>query len=1042
MSGSSSVNWQEEFGISRRTHPNFFSGKDDLSKSVPQAHVLRHAFEQLGLDGVLCTANTPLVYFKQVDEINSDGVEALHRAFWNHGGAPVLVLISKDQVHVYSGMSRPVSQDATTESQPALVDTLDRISSGLREFLVSIESGEYFQKHAVSFDPKQRVDRDLLDNLRDAREFLEENTGRDIEETILDALLCRLVFTCYLFDRDVIGKKYLRDHGIDVGEHLRDILSIHPVRDAKGALYKLFENLGKDFNGDLFSDDLKAEAKQITNKHIQILNDFFHGTNPRTRQGTFWAYDFAFIPIETISAIYEHFLKDEHKEKGAFYTPRFLAEVVLDSALEGLDSLIGRKFFDPACGSGIFLVGLFNRIAEEWNRANPNARNDRRAKELMQLMQDSLFGMDINPTACRITAFSLYLAFLDQLAPRDIQELQKKGRALPRLVIQKIDEVTSSNGNIWCGDFFEETDFFTLLKGTFEDADVVVGNPPWASIADDETLAGRWCAKHQKPLPDIQIATAFIWKASEHICSGGRVCFVLPHGTLVNHGPRAIEFQKAWITQHTIKRVLNLADVRNFLFEKAIHPAFVVTYNNSKPKPASDKIEYWCPKAEWSITKAEIISVPQIDRKSIPVSALMKELDGQDGSQSWVQNFWGSPRDLRFLDRLSLYPRLREHVRQPRERDSNKPWLLAEGFQPFGANDDEESRKTLTLPSNKFVQAKSPSIDLFLLPEDCETLPSSNVEVRRRITDTSIFCAPHILITKGFKRIAFADFDVCFRHALRGLHGPKKDRNLLVFLTAYLRSRLAKYIAFHTSPNRSMFHEEVHVNELLRLPFPFPEQQPDKKRSQEIVDGVAAIVDRATKAAGQSFLGRSNVIDDATAKIERLIEEYFEVQRLEKVLIEDTLNILVPSIQPSHSKMPVPTVQYSSVGHQEEYKNCVCSMLNKWAKNSPYLVRGRTQSSHSLGLGLAVFEKVESKISDESFAPDEENLIQALDRLRKAIPQRFRSIDPVRGVMVFDRNRLFVVKPIGQRYWSQTAALNDADEIAGTILMHSSVEKA
>ncbi len=1046
MSDNATVNWQKEFGISKRTHPNFFSGKDDLSKSVPQAHVLRHAFEQLDLDGILCTANTPLIYFKQVDEIKSDDAITLHREFWNHGGAPVLVLISKEQVHVYSGMSRPVSQDMTPDNQPALVDTLDRISTGLREFLVSVESGEYFQKNALSFDPKQRVDRDLLDSLRDAREFLEENTGRNIEETVLDALLCRMVFTCYLFDRDVIGKKYLRDHGIDVGEHLRDILSIQPVKNAKVALYKLFENLGKDFNGDLFSDDLVAEAKQITNRHIQIINDFFHGTNPRTRQGSFWAYDFAFIPIETISAIYEHFLKDEHKEKGAFYTPRFLAEIVLDSALEGLSTLIGRKFIDPACGSGIFLVGLFNRIAEEWNRENPNARNDRRARELMQLMQSSLFGMDINPTACRITAFSLYLAFLDQLAPRDIQELQKKGRALPRLVIQNDNKVKSSDGNIWCSDFFEETDFYTKLKGTFEEADVVVGNPPWASIADDETPAGKWCAKYKKPLPDKQIATAFVWKASKHICSGGRVCFVLPHGTLVNHGPRAIEFQKTWITQHAVERVLNLADVRKFLFEKAIHPAFVVTYNNSKPRPASDQIEYWCPKAEWSITKAEIISVAQIDRKNIPVSALKKELHGQDGSQSWVQNFWGSPRDLRLLDRLSLYPRLREHVRESNEKDSLKPWVKSEGFQPVGKNDDPNKAKEVTLPSKKFLDAggvRKKGIDLFLLSDDCETLKSKTISLRQKSnSNTKIFYPPHVLIPKGLKWVAFADFSVSFRHSIRGIHGPKKDRNLLIFLTAYLRSRLAQYVAFHTSPNRSMFHEEVHVNELLRLPFPFPNQHRDKQRSQEIVDRVAAIVDRATEAAGQGFFGRSNVIEDATAGIEPLIEEYFDVQPLEKLLIEDTLNILIPSIQPSQSKMPVPTIQHSSVGHREAYKDRVCSMLNKWAKNGPYVVRGRIQASHSLGFGLAVFEKVDSTNSGEPMVPDEENLIRALDRLRKTIPQGFRTIDPVRGVMLFDRNRLYVVKPIGQRYWSQTAALNDADEIAGTILMHSSKEKA
>ncbi len=109
MSTNVAVNWQRDFGIDKENYPNFFSGKDDLTRSVPQAHVLRHAFDLLDLDGILCTENTPLIYFKQVEKITPDKVWKLHRQFWNHGGAPILVLISRDQVHIYSGMSRPVS---------------------------------------------------------------------------------------------------------------------------------------------------------------------------------------------------------------------------------------------------------------------------------------------------------------------------------------------------------------------------------------------------------------------------------------------------------------------------------------------------------------------------------------------------------------------------------------------------------------------------------------------------------------------------------------------------------------------------------------------------------------------------------------------------------------------------------------------------------------------------------------------------------------------------------------------------------------------
>ena len=855
MTNSALDNWQVDFAIDPRLKPNFFANKEDVTSAVPQAHVLRYAFDRLELNGVLCSKNAPLIYFKAVDQIKPDEVLNLHRAFWNHGGAPILAVVSQDHVHIYSGMSRPVSGDRIQGDPPFLVDTLDRVTQGLREFVVSVESGEYFRCHAHSFDPAHRVDRDLLTNLRKARDLLDEASKRSASSRVLNALLCRVVFTCYLFDRGVIVPKYLEDLGIPNAEHLRDVLQMHPTRVAKASLYKLFEELGRDFNGDLFSDDLISESNKITNKHIEILRDFFHGTDLKSGQQAFWPYDFSHIPIETISAIYEHFLGEDEQNDGAFYTPRFLVELLLDGALDRFSTLLGKKFLDPACGSGIFLVGLFNRIAEEWKQANPTARYDRRAKELLLLIQQCLFGIDKNPIACRITAFSLNLAYLNQLTPSDIRRLQRKRGALPRLVLDPNSEDDAaerdaSQRNIHCADFFREHWQFPVS------ADLVLGNPPWGSIARDGTPASEWCFKNKKPLPDKQIAVAFIWKAARHTSVHGRVCFVLPHGTLVNHGSKALEFQRAWVRQHKIYRVLNLADLRKFLFRDAIHPAIVVEFNNAEGNPQDGQIDYWTPKSDWMISQAEIINITPMDRKKVSVALLLDDLAGPDAPQIWTQLYWASRRDLRLIDKLLIYPRLRDHVRQSSEKDNGKPWVRAEGFQPVSMNDDLSRSKRITLPSRRFIQATNKDINLFVLPTDCELLDSNVLTVRGRSnTNTDIYRAPHVLITKGFKRIAYADFDVSFRHALRGIHGPKKDRNLLLFLTAYLRSDLAQYFAFHTSANRSMFHEEVHVKELLRLPFPMPSQQPDRERCEALVNEVARIVEGALEQTRDQFHG-------------------------------------------------------------------------------------------------------------------------------------------------------------------------------------------
>ncbi len=1033
MPATPAADWRREFGLDGRNPPNLFTSKAEMTPSTPQAHLLRRAFDVLKVDGILCVDHSPLAYFKLVKRITPEAVAELHRQFWNHGGASLLILVTDDRVHVYSGMTRPEPATVAATAPPSLVDSLARVAEGLKEFVVAIESGEFFHRHKRSFDPKQRVDRHLLDNLQLTRDRLDAATRKRIPAPVLNALLCRLVFTCYLFDREVIGDRYLSDLGVRGAADLRGLLGNPSPAAAKDGLYRLFEKLKEDFNGDLFSNDLAAEKELIHDQHIRTLDEFFQGMSVGGGQGVlFQLYDFKFIPIETISAIYERFLTASEEQKGAFYTPRFLAEVVLDTALDGTETLLGKRFFDPACGSGIFLVGLFNRIAEEWKQANPTARNDRKAKELMRLLQESLFGVDVSLTACRITAFSLYLAYLDQLTPPDIQALQERGRALPRLVVpQDEPHADQGQGNIREADFFAADGWFP------KDVSLVIGNPPWGSIATGDTPAGQWCATHARPLPDKQIAAAFIWKAAEHVSAAGRVCFVLPHGVLFNHSSTALPFQKAWVRAHAIDRVLNLADFQRFLFEKAGHPALVVSYRQPPPADTAHRIEYWGPKADWTVTKAEVITIAPQDRTSLTVGALLQDLDGPDAPQLWKQRFWATPRDWRLLDRLTLYPRLRDVVRQPRERVSAKPWLMAEGFQPFGENDPEASRKRLKLPGRKFIPATSAALELILLERDCQTRQASDVDVRRLIQNTDIFRGPHVIVSKGFSSIAYADFDVSFQHALRGVSGPSGDRELLMFLAAYLRTPLARYFLFHTSSNWGISRQEVHVEEIMRLPFPLPEQQPDPKRSRQIVRDVAKIVDDAARSADADFVDRAGVVRAASAKIEPLIEEYFDIIPLEKSLIEDTVRVVIDSTRPTRAQKVVPTLTPATAAQQEAYRDRVCEMLNGWAKGGPFAVRGQVHGSGLLGVGVTVLEKVDRSRVNETMPDAGRSLVQILDAVRKAIPRKSATLDVVRGVMVFDSNRLYVVKPIGQRFWTQTAAMNDADEIAGTILMRS-----
>jgi type I restriction-modification system DNA methylase subunit len=1033
--------WRSEFGIVSDESKGFFASPSDLNTpgvDASQSHAVRRAFELLALDGVLCSETAPLVYFKRVEHIETAEVARLHRAFWNHGGAAVLVLVAPEQVHIYSSLSQPLPPNARSGSPILrLVESLDRASSALREFLPSVQTGEYFRLHQPSFDPAHRVDKVLLDNLQATREaLLSKSAGASAD--VLDALLCRLVFVCYLFDREVIGQTYLDAIGLPRAQHLRDVLSLEPRTRAKKYLYNLFRKLGEDFNGDLFSDDIDVEAQLVSPEAIDTLDRFFHATNVVTGQGAFWPYDFAAIPVEVISAIYERFLKGSEKQQGAFYTPRFLAELVLDVALAEAPTLLDRRYFDPACGSGIFLVGLFNRMAEEWRRANPTSGNDRRARELRDVLCSSLYGVDINPTACRITAFSLYLAYLAQLTPRDIQELQRNGHKLPRLVHYSGNSADGAiEGNIRCGDFFVDDPEYPV------DADLVIGNPPWGSTALAGTPAALWCAHSDPPypVPDEQIAAAFVWKALHHVAERGKVCLILPHSTLFN--TTALDFQRILFNRHAVDRVLNLADYQRFLFGAAEHPAIVLTYRNTAPEGRQHAIEYWSPKVDWLATRADVIAIVPEDRQTLKAGDVSDDLEGTDAPQIWKQRYWATVRDQRLIDRLSLYPRLRDHVRGKGDRATDKPWLISEGFQPVTNDEDRATARTIQLPSRLFVQATSSNLALFLLREDCQKLPAAEVLVRARSNKrTEIFSAPHVLVASGFTRIAFTDFDVSFQDSLRGISGPSEDRNLLIFLAAYLRSPLAKYFLFHTSSSWGISRQVVYVEELVRLPFPLPDAMPNAARAWGCINEVAQIVTSAAARASDGVADRKGLVRDADAAARDLIDEYFDVLPTEKLLIDDTVRIIVPSTRPSRNRQGVPTITPSSVEQWDTYTRRLCDTLNGWAKSGTFIVQGSATASTNIGIGIVVLQKTRRGEPASGPPGDLGDLLVALERLRRVTSQRISTVEIIRGIKVFDGDRLYLVKPIGQRFWTQTAALNDADEIAGTILMHAPVGSA
>lgn len=504
-----------EFGQQASVGSWFLANEREIetySALLPYSHYLRQAWDELALSGILCVDGRPTVYLCSAERFTAQQKRERHRTVWNQGLVPLLIFLTPDHIEVHSAGKKP---DRETESgglfEPSLsslITNLGNTAEALetQRLVRSIETGQFFQDNSRFFPLQESVDRCLIQNLTYTASRL-KSAGWDASRS--HALLGRALFVSFLEQRKFIKPNYYPDGTAS----LLEVLSRPRAGDAKRLLYKeFFLRLQREFNGTMFDAVLSDEERHTNKVHLEILRDFLSGHDMNTGQMTlgFWAYDFRFIPVETISAIYEEFMKDadfkQKRKDGAYYTPRHLAETTLHVALEGRYANADHwRVLDPACGSGIFLVAMFNLIAEKWRRENLNSRRQTKAQGLLEILQKQICGVDLNLEACRITAFSLYLALFEKLKPMDVDEFKEKvrqGPFLPPLLWEK--DANIENPVVLSGDFLRDE---LPLSEKF---DLIRGNPPWKSRGID------------------QIALHFVKRTTNFLKQGGIGCLLLP----------------------------------------------------------------------------------------------------------------------------------------------------------------------------------------------------------------------------------------------------------------------------------------------------------------------------------------------------------------------------------------------------------------------------------------------------------------------------------------------------------------------------------
>ena len=1013
--------------------------------------LIQFAWNDFGLTGVLCVDNIPAVYVKEVAApLADEELNDLQLRFWNQGVAQTLLVADPKTVRLFSGLAKPQKRETPlTQETPSLVEQLPLIEFALKaaSFCQATANGSWYIQHAQKYRTDSSVDAYLLDNLVGLHNDLTvvQDKMLRLETQVANALIGRILFVCYLVDRGIV----ILPEPFS-GMKLHDALV--GIKDDKLAitfLYNLFAKLKADFNGSMFDQDLAKEQLLIKPFHMQQIRHFLDGQkvgSPQHNLG-FWAYDFKLIPVETISAIYEEFLAHEDpdgkRETGAFYTPRFLAEMTIDVAVEGRNDWHTLRYLDPCCGSGIFLVTLFNRMATRWLLDNSDCEDYRtKAEALKAILRNNIRGVDLNPTACRLACFSLYIAFLDCLSPTDIETyVIKTKNKLPYLLA---DTITSTGTE--CIPVIRKADILDKNGLSEESFDCLIGNPPWQGRSSK------------------LIATHIVEHTECYIAADGKGCLLLPSKMFLNS--QTNNFQAQWLKRVTVERVIQLADYSFVLFEQAICPAMIVRYRKqTKPDP-DHRIAYDTPKLQPSARRRGLITIGSQDHKWLSQGHVLESAKHGSASVLWKRSLWGTGRDLRLLTYLKTFSQLSDIAGEPHE---GKRWIKGQGFQPNTSGNSDNPKSPWWKSEDLFIsaRAKSLKISAALLKNDCEEIGDRFPSLHRP-RDPRLYKSPLILVSQGFSKIVFSSIDVLFQDSLQSISGPPEDENILLFLTVFLRSKLAKFIMFHSAANWGTERDKVHMDELLTLSFPLPEDAPAedaanivlqiaKRMRQEMSiqerlyneclerhHNLAGIDEKAGRDEWLKLRGQRT--EALQAELDPMICKYFGLHEPEIMLLEDSINISIPSSTPSKAKadsMDIPTLRSVASGLVRGYEkglavyaDTLANTLNSWAGERGSDFRVRPSGGVDDASGVAMVTLALGKEAGPMIDVDiKGTLSQWLKRGLEACSKQSATIRSERELLWFEGECIHIVRPSTLAHWTRTAALNDADTIYGEIAM-------
>lgn len=385
----------------------------------------------------------------------------------------------------------------------------------------SLELSEEYQKVQNEIEKKfyneyKKIRIDIFENMK--------NNNPEISELVIiekvQKLLDRFLFICFCEDKGLIPENSYSNL-VKRGELLEDIFEsfksfcnwINTGNKSKNIPH---------FNGGLFKPDSVLDNLFVDDevfRKLEKISDYdFDSDLNESILGHIFEQSVSDIEELKKTSQNEEFDKKESKRKkdGIFYTPKYITKYIVESTMnawiedkkkelgeENLPELQEKDFkydlykknysknfrkhvefwekfreelrkikiIDPACGSGAFLIEAFDFLLKYNQMIDDKIFNMTGTKNLFddttkEILENNIFGVDLNKESVEITKLSLWLRTADK--DKTLATLENNIKCGNSLIS---DKNLSEKSFDWKEEFPE-----VFKEGGF---DIVIGNPPY-----------------------------------------------------------------------------------------------------------------------------------------------------------------------------------------------------------------------------------------------------------------------------------------------------------------------------------------------------------------------------------------------------------------------------------------------------------------------------------------------------------------------------------------------------------------------------------